>query len=71
MELVPYTDADILLTEAVMAPAAIEANRDLLAEFDTSKGTVRFTPDKPLPADLVSKLVRARMAETDAAAAKS
>src|SRR3989442_199410 len=34
-----------------------------LKKFVTSKGTIRFTPDKPLPAALVRKLVRARMAE--------
>ncbi|MCC7054443.1 MAG: DUF1801 domain-containing protein [Gemmatimonadaceae bacterium] len=34
-----------------------------LAAFDTSTGTIRFTPDAPLPAALVKKLVRARIAE--------
>ncbi len=34
-----------------------------LAAFDTSKGTIRFTADKPLPAALVRKLVRARIAQ--------
>ena len=34
----------------------------------TPKGTVRFQPGAPLPPDLVTMLVRARMAETDAAA---
>lgn len=52
----------------VQSPAVMEAHTDLLAGHDTSKGTVRFTPDRPLPADLVTTLVRARLAETDAAA---
>jgi uncharacterized protein YdhG (YjbR/CyaY superfamily) len=30
---------------------------------DTSKGTVRFTPDRPLPAALVRKLLKARLSE--------
>ena len=31
-------------------------------DFQTSKGTLRFSPDKPLPVALVRKLVQARMA---------
>lgn len=34
-----------------------------LAGLDTSKGTIRFQPDRPLPAALVRKIVRARLAE--------
>lgn len=33
-----------------------------LTAYDTSKGTVRFQPDRPLPAALVRKLVKARIA---------
>lgn len=51
-----------------MSPAAMEQHNDLLAGYDISKGTIRFQPDKPLPASLVRTLVKARMAETDAAA---
>jgi uncharacterized protein YdhG (YjbR/CyaY superfamily) len=52
----------------VQSPAVMDAHQNELARFDTAKGTIRFAPDKPLPADLVTKLVQARMAETDAAA---
>ena len=49
----------------VQSPAVMEANRDELAAYDTSKGTVHFRPTEPLPEALVAKLVQARMAETD------
>jgi uncharacterized protein YdhG (YjbR/CyaY superfamily) len=52
----------------VQSPAVMEAHAEALAGLDTSKGTVRFHPDSPLPPDLVTTLVRARVAETDAAA---
>jgi uncharacterized protein YdhG (YjbR/CyaY superfamily) len=41
----------------------IEAHRDELAKYDTSKGTIRFQPDHPLPDALVHKLVKTRVAE--------
>ena len=34
-----------------------------LKDYDTSKGTIRFQAAKPLPAALVRKMVRARIAE--------
>lgn len=41
----------------------MEAHRDELKAYSTSKGTIRFRPDKALPATLVRKLVRTRVAE--------
>ena len=46
-----------------MSAATVAAYRDELKEYDTSKGTIRFQPDNPLPAALVRKLVKARIAE--------
>jgi uncharacterized protein YdhG (YjbR/CyaY superfamily) len=36
-----------------------------LKNFQTSKGTIRFAPDKPLPATLLKKLIKARIAENE------
>jgi uncharacterized protein YdhG (YjbR/CyaY superfamily) len=41
----------------------LEANRDELKAYDISKGTIRFPADSPLPTTLVTKLVKARIAE--------
>jgi uncharacterized protein YdhG (YjbR/CyaY superfamily) len=41
--------------------AVIEEFEDELKPYFTSKGTVRFPIDKPLPASLVKKIVKARM----------
>jgi uncharacterized protein YdhG (YjbR/CyaY superfamily) len=46
-----------------------EAHQDELKAFATSKGTVRFTPEKPLSVTLVKKLVRTRI-KLNAAAQK-
>ena len=37
--------------------------RDDLKSFQITKGTIRFSPDNPLPLALVKKLVKARIAE--------
>ena len=66
--LVSYGAAKNHCSFYVQSPAVMEAHRDELAPYDTSKGTVRFAPDAPLPDALVAKLVRARMAETDVTA---
>ena len=49
----------------------IEAHRKALAPYDTSKGTIRFSPDAPLPAALVRRLVKTRIAEQAARRAAS
>ena len=41
----------------------LKANQDELKTYDTSKGTIRFHADSPLPATLVRKLVKSRIAE--------
>jgi uncharacterized protein YdhG (YjbR/CyaY superfamily) len=51
---------------AIYGAAVAESDRDELTGYETSKGTIRFSPNKPLPAALVKKIVRARMAEIEA-----
>jgi uncharacterized protein YdhG (YjbR/CyaY superfamily) len=46
-----------------MSVSTVETHWELLQGHDTSKGTIRFQPDNPLPTALVRKLVRARIAE--------
>jgi uncharacterized protein YdhG (YjbR/CyaY superfamily) len=45
---------------------AVEAHREELRAYQTSKGTIRFPPHAPLPASLVRKLVKYRIAENAA-----
>jgi uncharacterized protein YdhG (YjbR/CyaY superfamily) len=47
----------------LMSASTVEAYKVELEGYDTSKGTIRFQADHPLPAALVRKLVKARIAE--------
>jgi uncharacterized protein YdhG (YjbR/CyaY superfamily) len=47
----------------LMSSSTVEGHKDELKNYDTSKGTIRFQADKPLPSALVRKLVKARIAE--------
>jgi uncharacterized protein YdhG (YjbR/CyaY superfamily) len=48
-----------------MSMAVIEANAKELKKTRTSKGTIQFPLDQALPARLVKKMVKARVAEKD------
>jgi uncharacterized protein YdhG (YjbR/CyaY superfamily) len=61
--LVCYAAAKTHCSFFPMSPAVIRAHSPELKAYQTSKGTIRFGPGKALPASLVRKLVRARLAE--------
>jgi uncharacterized protein YdhG (YjbR/CyaY superfamily) len=44
-------------------PVAAEAFKNDLSGFKTGKGSVQFPLDKPMPLDLISRMVRFRVAE--------
>jgi uncharacterized protein YdhG (YjbR/CyaY superfamily) len=49
----------------VMSPAVMDAHAAELEEYDTSKGTIRFSARQALPAAQVRKIVAARIAEIE------
>jgi uncharacterized protein YdhG (YjbR/CyaY superfamily) len=55
----------------LMSSTTLETHRDDLENYDISKGTIRFQADRPLPAALVRKLVKARLAENEGRRKKS
>ena len=50
-----------------MSGSVVAALKDELNDYETSKGAIRFQADKPLPATLVRKLLKARLAEITSA----
>jgi uncharacterized protein YdhG (YjbR/CyaY superfamily) len=48
-----------------MSLSVMETFQSELKPFHTSKGTIHFPLDKPLPATLVKKLVKARVAQNE------
>lgn len=51
-----------------MSKSVIAAHREELKNYETSKGTIRFSLNTPLPTALIRKLVKARIAENEARA---
>ena len=45
--------------------SVIEAFKKELEGFNTSKGTIHFPTDKPLPVSLIKKLVKARVSQVE------
>jgi uncharacterized protein YdhG (YjbR/CyaY superfamily) len=51
------------------SPAAVDAARDQIRDFDVAKGTIRFTADTPVPQQALRDIARHRMAEIEKALA--
>jgi uncharacterized protein YdhG (YjbR/CyaY superfamily) len=64
--LVSFGAAKQHLTFYVQSPAVIEAFASALTGFRVSTGSVQFTPDHPIPEELVRRLVAARIVEVRA-----
>lgn len=47
------------------SPSALDSVKDRLPGFKLSKGTVRFTVDHPIPIEVVTEMLRARIAEIE------
>jgi uncharacterized protein YdhG (YjbR/CyaY superfamily) len=47
------------------SPEAVDAARAALVGFDLSKGTVRFTPETPIPEKALEQLLRHRLREIE------
>ena len=61
--LVSYAAASAHCSFYVQSPAVMRAFAAELKGYKQGKGSIQFQPDRPLPAALVTKLVKARIAE--------
>jgi uncharacterized protein YdhG (YjbR/CyaY superfamily) len=61
--LVSFNAAANHCTFYVQSPAVMRAFAAELKDYKRGKGSIQFSADKPIPAALVTKLVKARVAE--------
>jgi uncharacterized protein YdhG (YjbR/CyaY superfamily) len=61
--LVGYGVADKHLAFYACSNSVLKDFEDDIEKFDTSMGTIRFQPEKPIPAALVKRIVKARIVE--------
>jgi uncharacterized protein YdhG (YjbR/CyaY superfamily) len=61
--LVGFSAAKAHCTFHIISAAILRDNAKALAGFTTGKGSIQFTPEKPIPAAIVKKIVKARLSE--------
>jgi uncharacterized protein YdhG (YjbR/CyaY superfamily) len=64
--LIAYSAHNNHLSLHLMSPAVAKAHREELKPYRTTTATVHFSPEDPLPVDLVRRLVAARVTENTA-----
>ena len=64
--LVGFASSSGLCTFHIMSVKVTRAHAAELKGYKLGKASIRFAPDKPLPAALVTRLVKARIAENEA-----
>ena len=64
-EVISYGAAKKHLSFYCMSTAVMDAHASELSAFKLGGGSVQFTPDRPIPNALVTKLVKARVAENE------
>lgn len=63
--LVGFAAATEHCTFHVMSTELMRAQAHSLKGYEVGKGSIRFSPDRPLPTALVTRLVKARLAENE------
>ena len=64
--LVGFASSSGLCTFHIMSVGVTGAHAGELKNYKLGKASIRFEPDKPPPASLIKKLVKARIAENEA-----
>ena len=49
-----------------MSSTLLKEFKEEMKDFDTSTGTIRFTPEKPIPNELITRIGMTRVAENEA-----
>lgn len=60
-DLIAFGAATNHLSLYTMSPSLVDTLKDDLERWDVAGSTIQFTTDKPLPANLIQKIVRARL----------